>query len=106
MRRRKAMDRAFPSNLTHCEWKLIEHLLPKARAGGRPRSTCLRNVMNAVFYLNRTGTHVIYGIKIERMKTYAEAGTTLKPDGLWRERLLGSTILEGQSEITKKNSPQ
>ena len=49
------MDQAFPSDLTHGQWKLIEPLLPKARTGGRPRSTNLRAVINAVFYVNRTG---------------------------------------------------
>lgn len=49
------MDQAFPSDLSHEQWKLIEPLLPKARAGGRPRKTCLRSVVNAVFFLNRTG---------------------------------------------------
>lgn len=49
------MDQAFPSDLTDEQWKFIEHLLPKARPGGRPRTTCLRQVINAIFYLNRTG---------------------------------------------------
>lgn len=49
------MDQAFPSDLTHKQWKLIEPLLPKARPGGRPRTTNLRIIVNAVLYLNRTG---------------------------------------------------
>jgi len=49
------MDQAFPSDLTHKQWKLIEGLLPKARTGGRPRTTNLRAIVNAIFYLNRTG---------------------------------------------------
>lgn len=49
------MDQAFPSDLTHEQWKLIEQLLPRSRPGGRPRTTNLRRVVNAIFYLNRTG---------------------------------------------------
>lgn len=49
------MDQAFPSDLTHEQWKFIEALLPKARDGGRPRTTNLRAVVNAVLFLNRTG---------------------------------------------------
>jgi len=49
------MDQAFPSDLTDRQWQLIEPILPKARSGGRPRSTSLRQVVNAIFYLNRTG---------------------------------------------------
>ena len=49
------MDRAYPSNLTHKQWNLIRRLLPKARLGGRPRTTDLKLVVNAIFYVNRTG---------------------------------------------------
>lgn len=49
------MDQAFPSNLTHQQWKFIEPMLPKARTGGRPRSTNLRLVVDAIFYVSRTG---------------------------------------------------
>lgn len=49
------MDQAFPSNLNERQWQFIQPLLPKARRGGRRRSTCLRQVVNAVLYLNRTG---------------------------------------------------
>lgn len=45
----------YPSDLTDEQWKLIRDLLPEARRGGRPRSTCVREVVNALFYLNRTG---------------------------------------------------
>ncbi len=34
---------------------LLAPLLPVARAGGRPRTTDLRAVVNAIFYLLRTG---------------------------------------------------
>jgi transposase len=49
------MSQAFASDLTQEQWDLIQPLLPKARPGGRPRTTNLRSVVNAVLYLNRTG---------------------------------------------------
>jgi putative transposase len=49
------MDKAFSSNLTDQQWKLIKPLIPRARTGGRPRSTCMRQVLNALVYVNRTG---------------------------------------------------
>jgi len=49
------MDQAFDTDLTDKQWKLINQYLPKARLGGRPRSTHLRLVVNAILYLNRTG---------------------------------------------------
>lgn len=45
----------YASDVTDGEWALIAPLLPAARRGGRPRSTCMRRVVNAVFYLLQTG---------------------------------------------------
>jgi transposase len=46
---------SYASDVTDREWSLIAPLLPAARSGGRPRSTCLRGVINGIFYLLRTG---------------------------------------------------
>ena len=45
----------YPSDVTDAQWTVFEPLLPRARTGGRPRKTDLREVVNALFYLNRTG---------------------------------------------------
>jgi putative transposase len=45
----------YPTDLTDEQWKLVEHLFPQAKPGGRPRKTDLREVLNALFYLTRTG---------------------------------------------------
>jgi len=44
----------YPTDLTDEQWKLVEPFLPKAKLGGRPRKTDLREVLNALFYLVRT----------------------------------------------------
>jgi transposase len=46
---------SYPSDLTDQEWAILEPLLPPARPGGRPRTTDLRAVINAILYLDRTG---------------------------------------------------
>lgn len=46
---------AYASDVTDREWALIGPHLPSQRPGGRPRSACLRQVLNAVFYLLQTG---------------------------------------------------
>ncbi len=46
---------SYPSDLTEHQWECIKGLIPDARSGGRPRTTCVRNILNAVFYVNRTG---------------------------------------------------
>jgi putative transposase len=45
----------YPSDLTDAEWQIIAPLLPEAKPGGRPRTTSLRAVLNALFYQQRTG---------------------------------------------------
>jgi putative transposase len=45
----------YPTDLTDEQWKLIEPFLPEAKPGGRPRETDLREVLNALLYLVRSG---------------------------------------------------
>jgi putative transposase len=45
----------YASDLTDAEFALIEPMLPAAKRGGRHRTTALREVLNAVLYLLRTG---------------------------------------------------
>ncbi len=45
----------YPSDVTDAEWNVISPLLPGAKAGGRPRTTSLRDVVNAIFYVSRGG---------------------------------------------------
>src|SRR5437870_8580703 len=44
----------YPSDLTDEQWKLVEPLIP-VYPGGRPRSTAMRDVLNALLYVLRTG---------------------------------------------------
>ena len=45
----------YPTDLTDDQWALVEPLLPKARPGGRPRSTDLRAVVDGCLYRTRAG---------------------------------------------------
>jgi putative transposase len=47
----------YPSDLTDEEWEIVEPLLEKldSYTTGRPRQVDLREVLNAIFYLNKTG---------------------------------------------------
>jgi putative transposase len=47
--------KAYPSDLTDKEWDILKTLLPEAKPGGRPRSVDLREVLNGIFYRQRTG---------------------------------------------------
>lgn len=46
---------SYPSDLTDEQWSLIKPLIPAPKPGGRPRSLDMRQVLNAILYLARTG---------------------------------------------------
>lgn len=55
-RRDYARDRkAYASDMTDAEWARIAPHLPLPAIRGRPRTTCLRAVVNGVFYLLQSG---------------------------------------------------
>src|SRR4029079_14321101 len=48
------MRKAYPSDVTDRQWAIIEPLIP-VNTVGRPRLVSMREVLNAIFYLNRSG---------------------------------------------------
>lgn len=50
------MDRKpYPSDLRDAEWELVKPLIPPAKRGGRPRTVNMREVLNAIIYVLKTG---------------------------------------------------
>lgn len=48
----------YPSDLTDEQWAIVEPLIPPTKQsprGGRPRQVEMREVLNTLFYLNRSG---------------------------------------------------
>jgi putative transposase len=45
----------YETDLTDAQWEIIRPLLPPPPGGGRPRKTDMREVVNAIFYVLRTG---------------------------------------------------
>jgi putative transposase len=45
----------YQSDVTDREWRVIEPLLPGPRTRGRPRGWPLREIINAIFYVMRSG---------------------------------------------------
>lgn len=45
----------YPSDMTAEEWRVLEPLIPPAKAGGRPRGVDMRAVINGIFYVLRSG---------------------------------------------------
>lgn len=49
------MPSSYPSDLTDGQWARVEPKIPKAKSGGRPRSVEMRQIINAILYLSRSG---------------------------------------------------
>jgi putative transposase len=48
------MRKPYPSDLTDAQWAIIQPLIP-CPGVGRPRINDMREIVNAIFYLNRSG---------------------------------------------------
>jgi putative transposase len=46
---------SYPSTLTDEQWNVLEPLIPGSKHGGRPREVDIRQVVDAILYLNRAG---------------------------------------------------
>lgn len=47
--------KAYKSDLTDSQWKLLAPLIPAEKPGGRHRSVEMREVINGIFYVLKTG---------------------------------------------------
>jgi transposase len=53
--RERAKREPYPSDLTDAEWCTIEPFIPPAKPGGRPRKADMREILNGIFYVLRSG---------------------------------------------------
>jgi putative transposase len=49
------MRKPYPTDLSDAEWKYIEPHMPVPKGHGRPRTHSLREILNAIFYLLKSG---------------------------------------------------
>src|SRR5258708_1516200 len=54
-RKHEREGQRYASDVTDAEWALIEPHMPAAKPLGRPRDTELRDVVDAILYIARTG---------------------------------------------------
>lgn len=46
---------SYPTDLTDAQWQLIKPMIPPAKPGGRRRSVDMRQILNGIAYVLRTG---------------------------------------------------
>ena len=47
--------KAYKTDITDAQWQILEPLIPPAKPGGHPRTVNMREVVNGIFYVLRTG---------------------------------------------------
>ena len=78
----------YSTDLTDGQWSVIEPLLPAAKPGGRPRTTDLREVMNTLLYLDRTGCQWdLLPHDLLPKSTVYEYFSAWREDGTWQALL-------------------
>ena len=49
------MRKRYPTDLSDDEWNYLEPHMPAPKGHGRPRTHSLREILNATFYLLKSG---------------------------------------------------
>jgi putative transposase len=89
--------KSYPTDLKDAEWAILQPLLPAPKPGGRPRTVDLREVLNAIFYRERTGcAWDMLPHDFLPAKTVYDYFNGWSKDGTW-ERLNG--VLVGQVRV-------
>ncbi len=55
---------SYPTDLADVESKIVESLIPPVKPAQRLRETDMRDMLNAIFYLLRTGCAPLRGISL------------------------------------------
>jgi putative transposase len=76
------------TDLTDEQWALLQPLIPPAKPGGRPREVAMREVINTILYLNRTGCQWdLLPHDLLPKSTVYEYFAQWRCDGTWQQML-------------------
>jgi len=88
----------YPSDLTDEQWELMELVIPPAKSGGRPREVSMREVINALLYINRAGCQwEMLPRDLPAKSTVYDYFAAWRNDGTWQNIL--DRLREGYREV-------
>lgn len=105
MRFKTSARELYPSDLTDEQWNLLEPLLPPPRADclGRPREVDLREVVNAILYVNRSGCQWdMLPHDLPAKSTVYDYFAQWRDDGTWQKLI---DALRTQVRVTAGRQP-
>ena len=91
----------YPSDLIDAEWAILEPLVPEAQSGGRPRTSDMREILNAIFYVLKGGIQwnmLPHDFPPKGAVDHGGSNTTASAPGCprpWNETLTGDLNEEG-----------
>lgn len=98
------MRKPYPSDLTDAQWAIIEPLVP-VHDTGRPRINDMREVLNAIFYLNRSGCQWdMLPHDLPAKSTVYNHFARWRDDGTW-QRILDALRREVRTSAGREPSP-
>ena len=97
--------KAYASDLNDAEWDLLKSHIPAAQKGGRPRTSEMREVVNAIFYVLKTGCQWEMLPHDFRAKgTVYHYYNTWRKSGLWQQ-INAAVRAELRQELGREASP-
>jgi putative transposase len=98
------MRKPYPTDLSDAEWNYIEPHLPAPKGHGRPRTHSLREILNAVFYVLKSGCQWrLLPPDFPRWPTVYHYFRTWRIDGTWEK--INRSIRE-RLRVRLKRDPQ
>jgi putative transposase len=98
------MRKPYPSDLTDAQWEVIKPLIPVSRVG-RPRTVDLREVLNAIFFLDRAGCPWdMLPHDLPPKSTVYDYFAQWRDDGTWQE-IMDALRREVRTAVGKESAP-
>ncbi len=96
---------AYPTDLSDEQWAILEPLIPPAKRGGRPREVDMREVINTILYLNRTGCQwEMLPHDLLPKSTVYDYFAAWRDDGTW-QRLIDALRAQVRIEAGREATP-
>jgi putative transposase len=97
--------KAYATDLTNEQWALLEPLIPAAKSGGRPRRVDMREVINTILYLDRTGCQwEMLPHDLLPKSTVYEYFAAWRNDGAW-QRMMDSLRMQVRVKAGREATP-